>query len=220
MSSIKETSNIFDLPVDNVGSIPNINLNINELNNNMQLQNSQENLQQNQAINSQTIPTNNNNNNQQMKLDQSTINQIINGLQQASLTGLTQLPSRDIPMDTSNISNDPQVQPNYIPPKNIDREDYINDYEKKENIINSYNNNEKINSSLDDFYNEIQIPLLISLLYFIFQLPFFKRFLYKNFIYLFGNDGNYNLYGLLFISVLFGLLIHLLIKTTHFFSKF
>jgi len=48
-------------------------------------------------------------------LDQSTISQIVNGLQQASLTGATQLPSRDIPMTTTGHSTDPQVQPNYVP---------------------------------------------------------------------------------------------------------
>ena len=42
-------------------------------------------------------------------LDQTTINQIVNGLQQATLNGATQLPSRDIPMTTTGHSNDPQI---------------------------------------------------------------------------------------------------------------
>jgi len=48
-------------------------------------------------------------------LDQTTISQIVNGLQQASYSGATQLPSRDIPMNTSEHNIDPQIQPNYIP---------------------------------------------------------------------------------------------------------
>ena len=47
-----------------------------------------------------------------MNLDQSTINQIVNSLQQASASGSTLLPSRDIPMNTNNISTDAQIQPN------------------------------------------------------------------------------------------------------------
>ena len=61
-----------------------------------------------------------------LTLDQSTISQIVNGLQQASLSGATQLPSRDIPLQTDQLTSDIQVQPNYVPPppNNID---YINE---------------------------------------------------------------------------------------------
>ncbi len=48
-------------------------------------------------------------------LDQTTISQIVNGLQQASVNGATKLPSRDIPMTTSGHNTDPQIQPNYVP---------------------------------------------------------------------------------------------------------
>ena len=63
--------------------------------------------------------------NNQMTLDQSTISQIVNGLQQASLSGATSLPSRDIPMHTDTITKDEQVQPNYIPQPSV--KDYINE---------------------------------------------------------------------------------------------
>ena len=67
-----------------------------------------------------------------INLDQSTISQIVNGLQQASNSGATQLPSRDISMSTTNITNDLQVQPNYIPSTNKD--DYIEKSENKNEI--------------------------------------------------------------------------------------
>ena len=38
------------------------------------------------------------NQSQSLSLDQATISQIVNGLQQASLSGATRLPNRDIPM--------------------------------------------------------------------------------------------------------------------------
>jgi hypothetical protein len=66
-------------------------------------------------------------------------------------------------------------------------------------------------------YNEIQTPLLLSVLYFLFQLPFFRKFLYGYFPILFSNDGNLNINGFMFSSVLFGLIFYGLNKvTTHF----
>jgi hypothetical protein len=155
-----------------------------------------------------------------MSLDQTTINQIVNGLQQATLAGTTQLPSRDIPMTTSGLSADPQVMPNYVPPPPQQHQDYIKNYEQSSDMINAYNKGKQMNDSLDDMYNEIQTPVLLAVLYFLFQLPFFKRFLYTYIPFLFSNDGNYNINGFLFISVLFGLLFHLLMKTTSFLGTF
>jgi len=155
-----------------------------------------------------------------MTLDQTTISQIVNGLQQATLAGATQLPSRDIPMNTSGLSADPQVMPNYVPPPPPQHADYIKNYEQTSDMVNNYNRGKQINNSLDDMYNEIQTPLLLAVLYFLFQLPFFKKFLFNYLPFLFSNDGNYNLNGFLFISVTFGMLFHFLMKTTTYFSAF
>jgi hypothetical protein len=87
-------------------------------------------------------------------------------------------------------------------------------------MVNNYNRGKQLNSSLDDMYNEIQTPLLVAILYFLFQLPFFKKFLFSYLPFLFSNDGNYNLNGFLFTSVVFGMLFHSLIKTTTYFSTF
>ena len=152
-------------------------------------------------------------------LDQNTISQIISGLQQATLTGATQLPSRDIPMNSSSITADPQVVPNYVPPPNQNG-DYIKNFEQTSDMVNNYNRKQSSNNSLDDMYNEIQTPLLLAVLYFLFQLPFFKRFLYNYLPFLFSNDGNYNLNGFVFVSVLFGMLFHFLMKITTYFSAF
>lgn len=152
-------------------------------------------------------------------LDQSTISQIVNGLQQASLTGATQLPSRDIPMNTTGHSNDPQVQPNYVPQPQTPV-DYIRNYEQTSDMINEYNKNMRQQNSLDDMYNEIQTPLLLAVLYFLFQLPFFRKFLFSYFPILFSNDGNFNINGFLFSSVLFGLLFYTLNKLTNHFGAF
>jgi len=152
-------------------------------------------------------------------LDQTTISQIVNGLQQASISGATQLSSRDIPMNTSGHNIDPNIQPNYVPapPQNVD---YIKDYEQTSDIVNNYNNNTQRQNSLDDMYNEIQTPLLLAVLYFLFQLPFFRKFLFGYFPVLFSNDGNLNINGFLFTSALFGLMFYTLNKVTNHFSAF
>jgi DNA-binding transcriptional regulator YdaS (Cro superfamily) len=149
-----------------------------------------------------------------MTLDQTTINQIVSGLQQASASGATQLASRDIPMTTSNIMQDQEVRPNYIPP--IQTNNYISEHENKNqspyDIMNDYNKNIERNGQLDDIYKEIQVPLLLAVLYFLFQLPIFKKWLFSYFPILFSNDGNFNINGYLFTSVLFSILYYLLDK--------
>lgn len=152
--------------------------------------------------------------NAEVTLDQTTINQIVSSLQQASQNGYTQLPSRDIPITTTGYNNDPQVQPNYVPPPTIP--DYIQNVENPEEIIRTYNTQVKNSTSLDNAYNEIQTPLLLAVLYFLFQLPFFQKFLFDYIPILFKTDGNLNINGLLFKSFLFGLIFYLLNKLSNF----
>jgi hypothetical protein len=152
-------------------------------------------------------------------LDQTTISQIVNGLQQASSTGVTQLPSRDISMSTSSMTTDPHVQTNYVPQVS-EHEDYIKNYETSEDMINEYNKNAHYKDSLDEMYSEIQTPLLLSVLYFLFQLPFFRKNLLTYFPILFSIDGNFNINGFVFTSILFGLMFYLLNKITSHFGKF
>ena len=111
------------------------------------------------SINEQPIQNSNSNSNSN-SLDQNTINQIINGLQKVGNNGATQLQSRDIPQNTENIIADPQVQANYIPPSK--NEDYITENEETDDIIQNYSRSQKNNNSLDDLYDEIQLPLLID----------------------------------------------------------
>jgi hypothetical protein len=149
----------------------------------------------------------------QVSLDQSTISQIVNGLQQASIAGATMLPSRDIPQTTQNLTHDPHVQANYIPPPS--NKDYINDYNEDDNdeIVNNYQKVERVKNSLDSIYDEIQAPLLLSILYFLFQLPVVRKTLGKYIPLLCSNDGNYNINGLIFTCALFGFIYFMLSKT-------
>ena len=199
MSEINTTS-INDLPTDPTagGSVGgNVNLAVNDVNNGQMGQ------QQPQK------------NNSQLSLDQITISQIVNGLQQASLAGATTLPSRDIPQNTEQLTNDAQIQPNYVPPPQI--RDYINE---SDNDIDNYYKNEQQQHSLDAIYDELQAPLLLAVLYFLFQLPFFKKNVFRYLPFLCHSDGNYNFNGLVFTCALFGFIYYSLSKTVKRFSKF
>jgi len=152
---------------------------------------------------------------QGMSLDQSTISQIVNGLQQASIAGATSLPSRDIPQSTQQLVNDPGIQANYVPPPPPSQSDYIKDED-----TNYTYKEETINGSLDAVYDEIQAPLLLAVLYFVFQLPVMRKVIFKYIPFLCSNDGNYNFNGLVFTSGLFGFLYYSLTKTMSHFNKF
>jgi hypothetical protein len=168
---MNESTSILDLPTDPVGGgsvSNNISINATEQNN------LSHHLSQSPGPN--------------LSLDQTTINQIVSGIQQASISGATQLSSRDIPMVTTNLSNDAQVQPNYVPLPPQNSVDYVKEYEETSDMIDNYNKNYNRQNSLDDMYNEIQTPLLLAVLYFLFQLPFFRKFLYSYFPVLFSND--------------------------------
>ena len=114
-----------------------------------------------------------------------------------------QLPSRDIPQNTASINNDVNVQPNYIPPNN---NDYITNHVTPNEIIQQNREKEVLNDKTEEFYETIQMPLLVGLLFFIFQLPFIRKNLFIYLPSLFNKDGNPNLSGYLFNSTIFALL--------------
>jgi len=114
-----------------------------------------------------------------------------------------QLPSRDIPQNTASINNDVNIQPNYIPPNN---NDYIANHVTPNEIIQQNREKELINDKTEEFYETIQMPLLVGLLFFIFQLPFIRKNLFIYLPSLFNKDGNPNLSGYLFNSAIFALL--------------
>ena len=201
---MSSTTNIFDLPVDPAGGggsgggpVQNMSLNANEA----------------RPMQQQQSPPNLNTNGPPPPLDQNTINHIVSGIQQASSSGATQLPSRDMPTSTSHIAQDVQVQANYVPPPPPQHSDYIQQYEENNDIVDDYYDTQKRNASLDSMYDELQTPLLLGVLFFLFQLPFFKKYLFAYMPMLFLNDGNYNIYGFIFMSAFFAFVYYILSKT-------
>lgn len=152
---------------------------------------------------------------QGMSLDQTTISQIVNGLQQASIAGATSLPSRDIPQNTQQHTHDPAIQANYVPPPPPSQKDYINEEPAEYDYPE-----ERVKNALDRVYDDMQAPLLLSVLYFVFQLPIMRKIIFKYLPFFCNNDGNYSLNGLIFTSSMFGFIYFSLTKTIAQFNKF
>ena len=151
------------------------------------------------------------NNVQNQVQQQPNYNELISQIQKAAANGTTALPSRDIPIDPIKVANDNQTQPNYIPPPQV-QENYIKNYETPQQIIEE--NNKKINATnlYDTLFYEMQLPIIIALLYFLFQLPAIKKHSKNMFPFLFKDDGNPNLYGFIFNSVMFASTVYVLLK--------
>lgn len=129
------------------------------------------------------------------------VNEFVSGLQRATTSGLTALPVRDVPRNTEPIISDQQTVPNYIPKDPVDyiREHHENTRSFMEHRARSANQSE----SLDIVYDTLQVPILLAILYFTFQLPVMRKYLLLYLPSIFNKDGNHNLSGLLFISILF-----------------
>ena len=145
--------------------------------------------------------------------DQKMMNEVVTGIQQANASGGLELPSRDIPTNTVHFA-DEAVQPNYVPQK--EQEDYIQNTDTEQEILARRMKNKNSRDSLEILYDEFQIPIIIGLLYFIFQLPVVRSKLTTLIPALFNKDGNPNLSGYIFNSIFFSLLYYVISKSmTH-----
>ena len=143
-------------------------------------------------------------------LQPNAINLALNGIQNAANQGITNLPSRDIPMNTETITQDEQIQPNYLPNKNKDN--YIDEETTYESMIEQNNKKNDNKDRLDIIYEELQVPILVAVLYFLFQLPIVNKKLLYLLPYIFKNDGNLSFSGYLTKSFIFGGILYLLLK--------
>ena len=156
-------------------------------------------------------PEQTNTNENRMLQPQHPDEQIQMALSQQQVSELTHqqshsLPSRDIPQHPTQYSNDEEIQPNYIPrPKK--KVDFVSEEEIiTERNLREYEENKRNENKLDILLSDIQIPIFVSILYFIFQLPIINTLLlnYFSFLSIYNLDGNFNFSGLLLKSGLFG----------------
>ena len=184
--------------------------------------------------NSNNINNNNNNNNnekiqnygEQLNNERGSNNAHINPidytsqltsvLKDASASGATVLPSRDIPKNTISIQNDRQIQPDFIPEQ---ENDYIGDILNKEKIISQQQKKQNTSDNLEYIFQIIQMPLLVGILYFIFQLPYIRQTIFSMFPNLYNKDGSQKLSGFIFNSVMFSCLYGVNLIAINYFNK-
>ena len=146
---------------------------------------------------------------------QKNMNQLVSGIQQASAAGMLGLPARDVPQTQTHYTQDAQMQPNFVPEAPAD---YIQEYQTSEDIIKANAHRQEKEDSLDLLYAELQTPILIGVMYFVFQLPVVRKNVFKFMPALFGKDGNPNLSGYVVNSVAFAALYFLMVKGIRYFS--
>ena len=132
------------------------------------------------------------------------------------------LPQRDIPMNISQHTQDEQIQPNYIPKPKL-TSDYIHDYqESSDRKIREHEEKVMREKKAASWFDEFQIPIIIALLYFIFQLPIINTVIFKRFSFLsiYREDGNFNLLGLTLKSLLFASMFYSFHKSIDLLSNF
>jgi len=151
------------------------------------------------------------------ELSSESINKIVMGIQQASATGMTQLPTSHIPMQSQQHMQDPQVKPNYVPP--VEKKDYIEQHDTIQSLMQQNKNTKEEQDKLDILYSELQMPIIVMALFFIFQMPFFQKKFQKLFPTLFLKDGHHNISGYLVKTVLFGGIFYGINKATNYLSK-
>jgi hypothetical protein len=115
----------------------------------------------------------------------------------------TNLQNRDIPQTTEQFNSQDQIRPNYVPEQE-DMDDYIGDEDTLHSMMQQNRQAENKTDRMDNLYDELQGPIMVMLLFFLFQMPFVKKFLLKQIPTLFSTDGNYTLTGYFATTVIFG----------------
>ena len=148
------------------------------------------------------------------------------GVQRASANGMTMIPTRDIPMNPNSFTHDNQARPNYVPqPKSVHFADggggggggggdfdYIKDHTSMESIVRANARQSNQLDTIEAIYYDIQIPVLVGVMYFIFQMPVLRAQLLHFLPTLFGEDGNFKMIGLTATSAMFAVLLFIIMK--------
>ena len=153
----------------------------------------------------------------QAGMDQRTLQELVSGVQRASSAGMTALPSRDIPRDSLQMQHDEQIKPNYIPqppphPQHPTDGDYIKRYETSDDVQRNNRREQNKMDTLEAIYTEFQMPILLGVLYFIFQMPVIRTHVLQIIPSMFNRDGNLNLIGLIATSSAYAIMYYVITK--------
>ena len=133
--------------------------------------------------------------------DTEKLNEFVTGIQQASTNGGLSLPNRDIPQETQGLVQDDNIKANYIP--EVNNKDYINNNVTREQIISENNQYQQSLINTDILLANYKIPIILAILYFTFQTPYFQNLILKLAPSLYETDGNISIIGTIILSVLF-----------------
>lgn len=143
----------------------------------------------------------------QQKPDEMDVNEFVKGLQSASASGHTKLRSRDVPIDETRIQQDLQTTANFVPAADHPS-DYITEHQTSDAIVREQANKQRRQDSFDDIYSELSLPILIGLLYFVYQLPAVRKMFIDSMPFCYAKSGNLNLTGFLVNSLIFGAIVY------------
>jgi hypothetical protein len=138
-------------------------------------------------------------------IDPQYMNQIINGIQQTGGATLGNLPSRNIPMHTMEIQQDPNIRANYIPPapQQVAMRDYVTEYEERKRLQPRGGGGAPAPQPEKSIYDMLYLPILVGILYFLFQMPTVSAALFKYARFLHTEDGNITMGGIFLKTVAF-----------------
>ena len=147
---------------------------------------------------------------QQLQQGQGVVAYLGNPEQPPHLKGMPQYPlqNRDVVQDQSYYQQDESIKPNYIPqPTQNHDSNYV--YEQEDRVKRQRRAKKgKLFSDwkFDDMVAELQQPIIVALLFLIFQAPTINNIIakYLSFMHFFGEDGDLNTSGILFKSAMFG----------------
>jgi len=132
--------------------------------------------------------------------DTKDMNALVTSIQTASATGALQLPQRDVPQSQDHLTHDSQVRANYVPPAGAD---YIGAGPTSDEIMRQHAAKQKAHDAGDRTLDMLQMPIILSILYFAFQMPIIRKFAYDKLPFLFSKDGNPTTVGSAIASMAF-----------------
>ncbi len=135
--------------------------------------------------------------------------------------GVRQLPSRHIPSVPQQYTQDEAARPNYVPPppRSGLARDYIARHDSHAQAQRKRATERQEQEKLDSTYDELQLPVLAMVLFFLFQMPYFRRKIGQTIPSFFLKDGNPSVGGYMSLTLLFGSAFYGLTKLTKHLSE-